>query len=66
MSKKNVEQEIVDEIGLSQEPTTAPLVEEVVAETKETPTYPRIPKDEGVDPLTAGPKILNTEPNNQA
>lgn len=68
MTKKNIEEEVttapelVDEIGLPQEEVEAPVVEE----TKSTPTYPKIPKDEGVDPLTASPKILNTEPNNQA
>ena len=65
MTKKDVQTEVVDEIGLPQEVTTAPVIEEV-AETKTTPTYPKIPQHEGVDPLTASPKILNTEPNNQA
>lgn len=60
MSKKNV---VVDEIGFE---VGVSDTEEVVVETKKTPTYPKIPKDEGVDPLTAGPKIPNTEPNNQA
>lgn len=65
MTKKDVQTEVVDEIGLPQEVTTAPELEEVV-ETKATPTYPEVPQHEGVDPLTASPKIPNTEPNNQA
>lgn len=63
MSKKDV---VVNEIGVEQEVEEVTTAPELVEETKDTPTYPKIPQGEGVDPLTAAPKILNTEPNNQA
>lgn len=28
--------------------------------------YPSVPQHEGVDPLTAGPKVANIEPDNKA
>lgn len=70
MAKKDV----VDEIGLpveAEEVLEAGTVEQVDAETekvskKGAPKYPKIPIGEGVDPLTAGIKIPNIEPNNKA
>lgn len=43
---------------------TAPEVEveqEVVEEEKTPAKYPKSPKGEGVDPLTAGPALPNTD-----
>lgn len=53
-----VETETVEEVETE--------TEEVEVEEKTPAKYPKSPKGEGVDPLTAGPALPNTEPNNQA